>query len=146
MNNCKTSGDDSGTLIRSGSMKKISTRSGQAISAAGEVELREEPDWQSLRLAVRVDVLDGALLAVLLNHSPAGSIVVLGRESELALGANEREALAGGIPSVRGIPTVMVATLDRTAVLTGAFPTAGCSRAGRWRKPRLRRALRAPTV
>ncbi|HEY3441469.1 MAG TPA: hypothetical protein VGK29_11980 [Paludibaculum sp.] len=92
------------------------------MSATGKVETCEDSGWQCLLLAVRADVSDGTPLAVLLNHKPAGSIVVSSQEAELALGVTERESLPYGLPAVSGIRTVMVVTVDGTAVLTGAFP------------------------
>ena len=97
------------------------TPSGKAMSATGNVQICEDAGWQCLTLAVRADVSDGTALAVLLNHRPAGSIVVSNQEAELALGVTESESLPYGLPPVSGIRTVMVATIDGTAVLTGAF-------------------------
>ena len=111
-----------GARPRRRAMELTATPCGKAISATGKVETCEDSGWQCLLLAVRADVSDGTPLAVLLNHKPAGSIVVSSQEAELALGVTEQETLPYGLPAVSGVRTVMVATADGTAVLTGAFP------------------------
>ena len=99
------------------------TTSGRGLSATGSVKTCEESGWQYLHLAVRIDLRDGTPLAVLLNHEPIGSILVSGREAELEIGVSESETALHSLLAVRGAKTVMVATLDGTAVLTGAFPS-----------------------
>ncbi|MGJ5814826.1 hypothetical protein [Paludibaculum fermentans] len=99
------------------------TRSGRGLSAAGKVKTFEDAGWRYLHLAVRIDLHDGTPLAVLVNHEAVGSILVSGCEAELEIGVSESESALHSLLAMRGIKTGMVATLDGTAVLTGAFPT-----------------------
>ena len=103
------------------SIRLTPTESGQALSAAGKVETCEESGWQRILIEVTAGVADGTPLMVLLNHLPAGSMVVSGGEADFELGVTGNEALPNGLPSVTEIKTVMVATRDGTGVLTGSF-------------------------
>ena len=98
------------------------TLRGRSCAATGKVEVHEEDGWQCLIVSIQVDLADGTQLAVLLNHQPAGSVVVSDREAAWEMAASESGGMAGGLPSVDEVKTVMVATYDGTAVLTGTLP------------------------
>ena len=113
---------DVSSTLRRRSIRLIPTRAGLGVSAGGNVEICQDSGWQCLLLAMRADLPDATTLMVRLNHEPVGSILLSGREAEFELGVSESEALPYGLQAVSDIRTVMVATLDGTALLTGAFP------------------------